>query len=178
MSLTPTAPIPDWKGMFPDINEKYSNLLQSHHTLCGEIEQKNAYIQELSDAVEDLRKQRDAALLQAGKAAEAELNRWIHALKDLGFTVHPGVSVPENLVDFAEWWKDRKAIKKQNGLDAHGNIEHGLRCSKSGCDELATCKKCFGCGAHCTEKRKCEHKWLHIEDAHYFCPLCKATEDR
>jgi hypothetical protein len=45
----------------------------------------------------------------------AELSRWANALKELGFTVHPGLSVPENLVNFAEWWKDRKVTQKSEG---------------------------------------------------------------
>jgi hypothetical protein len=43
------------------------------------------------------------------KVALEECERWIQAMKKLGFTPHPGLSVEENLRAFGEWWASGKA---------------------------------------------------------------------
>ena len=45
------------------------------------------------------------AILQA---AIEECDRWANAMREFGFTPHPGLSMKENLCAFAEWWAKRK----------------------------------------------------------------------
>lgn len=47
-------------------------------------------------------------------------------------------------------------------------IEGGLRCSTSGCDDPAACNSCFGCKEHCAElkieqSKFCDHRWADAE---------------
>lgn len=70
------------------------------------------HVKELTDNLEETDKVLKNTFLQVGEATKTELDRWTNALRELGFTVHPGISVPENLVNFAEWWKDRRATEK------------------------------------------------------------------
>lgn len=53
------------------------------------------------------------------KLFAVERQRWIEALKELGFTVHPGVSVKENLSDFANWWHRKEEARTRN----HGQVD-------------------------------------------------------
>lgn len=58
-------------------------------------------------------------------------------------------------------------------------IDGGLRCSTSGCDDPAACNSCFGCKEHCAElkieeAKKCQHNSVRADGApdRTICGLC------
>ncbi len=124
-----------------------------------------ALLTAIKDA-EDLK----AARLQNGVANEMLSGTMEILMKIVDSEKYP-IAVRCDAQELLRRWQRGEYLKqpeRQSGLDAHGNIESGLRCSNSGCDELATCKKCFGCKDHCTEKRVgvCDHCDMGADGKH------------
>lgn len=36
---------------------------------------------------------------------DGEYQRWLRAFQDIGFKLHPGITIKENLINYGRWWK-------------------------------------------------------------------------